>query len=84
MNKSVKFAVSIPDKEFKELEISRKKKGISRSKLVLEAIKLWREIKEKERLIRIYEEGYKKMPENVRDIEALEKASLGILSQEEW
>ena len=84
MSSSVKFAISIPDKEFKELEAFRKKKGVSRSKLILEAIKLWKETKETERLIRIYEEGYKRLPENLRDIEAWEKASLSVLSQEDW
>jgi len=38
MASSIKFAISIPDKEFKELENFRKKKGVSRSKLILEAI----------------------------------------------
>lgn len=84
MNRSVKFAISIPDKEFKELEAFRRKKGVSRSKLILEAIKLWKETKEKEKLVRIYEEGYKRVPENLTNIEAWEKASLSAFSQEEW
>ena len=84
MSNSVKFAISIPDEEFKELEVLRKKKGVSRSKLILEAIKLWKETKERERLIRIYEEGYKRVPENLGDREAWEKASLSVFSEEDW
>jgi len=84
MSSSIKFAISIPDKEFKELEAFRKEKGVTRSKLILEAITLWKETKERERLVRIYEEGYKRVPENLRDSEAWEKASLGVLSQEDW
>jgi metal-responsive CopG/Arc/MetJ family transcriptional regulator len=84
MSNSVKFAISIPDKEFKELETFRKKKGVTRSKLILEAITLWKETKERERLISIYEEGYKRVPENLRDREAWEKASLSVLSEEDW
>lgn len=84
MRGSIKFAISIPDKEFKELEAFRKKKGVSRSKFVLEAINLWKESIERTKLIRIYEEGYKKIPENLRDMEAWEKASLSALSKEEW
>jgi len=84
MNRSVKFAISIPDKEFKELEAFRRKKGVSRSKLILEAIQFWKEAKEKEKLVRIYEEGYKRIPENLTNIEAWEKASLSAFSQEEW
>ncbi len=84
MGRSIKFAISIPDREFKELESSRKKKGLSRSKVILEAIRLWKEAGEREKLIKIYEEGYKKTPENGRNIEIWEKASLGSFSQGEW
>jgi metal-responsive CopG/Arc/MetJ family transcriptional regulator len=84
MDKAVKFAVSLPDKEFKELEKYRKKRGVSRSGLVLEAIRLWKDTKEKERLVKNYEEGYRKIPENLHDIEGWEKASLNTFSQGNW
>ncbi|MBW2040269.1 MAG: ribbon-helix-helix protein, CopG family [Deltaproteobacteria bacterium] len=84
MRGSVKFAISIPDKEFKELESFREKEGLSRSRFILQAIKLWKETKERERLVRIYEEGYKRVPEDLRDIEAWEKASLNVFSKEDW
>jgi len=84
MGRSVKFAISIPDKEFKELEAFRKKKGVSRSKIILETIKFWKEAKDKQRLVKIYEEGYKRIPENLTNIEAWEKASLSAFSEEEW
>ncbi|MCJ7579121.1 MAG: ribbon-helix-helix protein, CopG family [Candidatus Aminicenantes bacterium] len=83
MAKAVKFAVSIPSNEFNELEAIRKKKGLSRSEFVREAIKLWKEEKEKKKLIKIYEEGYKRVPENLATIEAWERASLSSFS-EEW
>jgi metal-responsive CopG/Arc/MetJ family transcriptional regulator len=84
MSKAVKFAVSIPGNEFKELETLRKKKGLNRSEFIRETLKLWKEEKEKRRLVRIYEEGYKRVPENLADTEAWEKASLSSLSREEW
>jgi metal-responsive CopG/Arc/MetJ family transcriptional regulator len=84
VGRSVKFAISIPDKEYKELETFRKKKGISRSKFILEVIQLWKETKDRERLIRTYEEGYKKLPENLRNIESWEKASQSVFSQSDW
>ena len=83
MAKSVKFAVSIPSNEFNELEAIRKKKGLSRSEFVREAIQLWKEEREKRKLIKIYEEGYKRVPENLATIEAWERAALGSFS-EEW
>ncbi len=84
MQKTVKFAVSIPQDEFKELEALRKKRGETRSGFIRESLKLWKEEKEKMRLVRIYEEGYKKLPENPVIAEAWERASLSSFPQEEW
>jgi metal-responsive CopG/Arc/MetJ family transcriptional regulator len=84
MGKAVKFAVSIPGSEFKELETIRKEKGLSRSEFIRATVKLWKEEKEKKRLVKAYEDGYKKVPENLANIEAWEKASLSSFSSEEW
>lgn len=84
MGKTVKIAISIPQEEFNELEAQRNKEGISRSRFVLKTLRFWQEEKEKERLVRIYEEGYKRLPENPREIEAWEKVSPGVFSQDEW
>lgn len=84
MSGAVKFAVSIPSNEFKELETSRKEKGLNRSEFIRETLRLWKKAKEKEKLVRVYKEGYKRVPENLADIEAWEKASVNSLSREEW
>jgi len=84
MGKTVKIAISIPQEEFKELEAHRNKEGISRSSFVLKTLRFWQEEKEKERLVSIYEEGYKRIPENLRELEAWEKVSSDVFSQGEW
>jgi metal-responsive CopG/Arc/MetJ family transcriptional regulator len=84
MSKAVKFAVSIPGNEFKELEVLRKKKGLSRSGFIRETLKRWKEENENKRLVRAYEEGYRKLPENLSVAEGWEKASLSVFSSEEW
>ena len=84
MGNVVKFAVSIPGGEFKELEALRKKKGLSRSEFIRQTVKLWKEEKEKKRMVKVYEDGYKRVPENLASIEAWEKASLSAFSSEEW
>jgi metal-responsive CopG/Arc/MetJ family transcriptional regulator len=84
MNRAVKFAVSLPDKDFQELEKFRKKRGISRSKLVLDALRQLRESKEKERLVKNYVEGYRNIPEKLHDLEGWEKAEANTFSQGEW
>jgi hypothetical protein len=84
MERAVKFAVSMPREEFLELEKYRKIKGGSRSHLILEALRLWKEIREKERLVKIYEEGYRNIPEKLHDLEGWEKASLDTFSKGDW
>jgi len=84
MGASVKIAISLPGEEFKKLEAYRNKEGISRSKFILQALQFWKKEKDKERLVRVYEEGYKKAPENLRELEAWEKTSLSVFTQGEW
>ena len=84
MGKAVKIAISIPQEAFKNLEANRNKEGITRSKFVLKTLRFWQEEKEKERLVSIYEEGYRRIPENPREVEAWEKVSSGVFSQGEW
>ena len=84
MAKSVKFAVSIPGNEFDELETLRKKERLTRSEFICETFRLWKEEAEKRRLVKIYEEGYRMVPENLTDMEAWERASLTSLTSEEW
>lgn len=84
MPHSVKLAISISDEDFSAIEAIRKKEGLTRSGVITEAIRLLRKKEEKERLIRLYEEGYRKHPENVAEIKAGEKAALDVLSKEDW
>ena len=84
MNHSVKFTISLPAKEFQDLESIRKKRGLSRSGFILEAIRLWKETKKREKNSRIYVEGYQRMPETPEHSEAWEKASADSFSGEDW
>ncbi|HUO77406.1 MAG TPA: hypothetical protein VMU21_07490 [Thermodesulfovibrionales bacterium] len=84
MSKAVKLAISISSEDFKTIEAIRVKEGTTRSGVVTEAIRLLRDKTEKERLIRLYEKGYRKHPEHLPEIKAKEKAALEVLSQEDW
>ncbi len=84
MAHAVKLAISISDEDFSAIETIRKKEGLTRSGVITEAIRLLRNKKEKERLIRLYEEGYRKHPESVVEIKAKEKAVIDVLSKEDW
>lgn len=84
MSKVAKFAISIPEEDFRKLEAFRQKQGLTRSKAILQAVKLWEESKRMEERIREYEEGYRKIPEMREESIAWEKASLSSLSREKW
>jgi len=84
MSRIKKFAISIPEEDFKRLEVFRKGERITRSQAVLRAIRLWEKSKEMERLIEKYEAGYKRNPEMMEERIAWEKASLTALVREKW
>ena len=84
MRKSAKFAVSIPWEEFKELESLRKKAGLSRSGFLLSTFRAWREGREKERLVRAYEDGYRQKPEDASIAEAMAGTSAESIPEEDW
>ena len=84
MSRTVKMAVSMMNEDFKIIEDIRKHEGITRSGVVVRAIRLLRDKAEKEKMIRAYEEGYKKHPEKLTEIKALERAGLNAMSEEDW
>ncbi|HAZ10461.1 MAG: hypothetical protein Q7O04_06575 [Candidatus Omnitrophota bacterium] len=81
-NNTVKIAISLPKQEYQFLEKFRRKLGISRSAMIDKAISFWLKRQQDEELIKEYEDSYKKKPENVSEIIALEKAGLEALSEE--
>jgi len=84
MTKVVKFAVSFPEENFKKLEALRQQERLTRRKAVLQAVELWEESRAMGKLIRKYEDGYKKIPETIPESIAWEKASLTAFTKEEW
>jgi metal-responsive CopG/Arc/MetJ family transcriptional regulator len=82
MQKSVKIAISLPKEDFEKIERFRKKTGVERSALVDEAIRFWFKHLEQENLIRMYEEGYRRKPESLKEIEAMEKLAANAFEEE--
>ena len=84
MRNSTKFAVSLPCREFLDMEAVRKKAGLSRSAFILETLRAWKESRERAALIKRYREGYRLRPEAAALAEALAQSSAGVLEAEEW
>jgi len=84
MRKSVKFAVSIPGEEFRELEAIRRKAGLSRSGFLLATFRAWKAARQKEKLLRKYEDGYRQKPEDASLAEAVAGTSAESMPEEDW
>jgi len=84
MRKSIKFTVSIPWKEYEEMESIRKKAGVSRSAFILETLSAWKDARRRENAIKKYVAGYHRAPEDPALSEALARAAAEILPAEDW
>lgn len=82
MRNTLKIAISLPKEDFCQLERIRKKLGLGRSGIIDKAIRFWLGHRKQEELIKRYQEGYKKKPESIQEIEALEKASAEAFKEE--
>ncbi len=78
-----RVTISIPEAQAAAIEEIRRRKGISRSRVVQEAIALRLADQEKARAVRRYEEGYRKRPEATEAL-AYAKATAATMSKERW
>ncbi|MFC1623927.1 ribbon-helix-helix domain-containing protein [Candidatus Omnitrophota bacterium] len=82
---AVKIAISLPKEDFRLLEAMSKKLGITRSALIDKAIHYWLSRRRQEEMIKRYEEGYRRNPESIAHIAALEKTgSEAMHPGEDW
>lgn len=84
MSNTVKTAFSLPDALFREAEARRRKAGLSRSALYARALAAYLradQVREREAL---YEAGYRDVPEDAAELDAILKATVGTLGQAEW
>lgn len=82
MRNTFKVAISLPKEDFYKLEQIREKLGFCRSAIIDKAIRFWIGYREKEELIKRYRGGYRKKPENIQEVRALEKASSEAFKEE--
>jgi metal-responsive CopG/Arc/MetJ family transcriptional regulator len=75
MRNNLKITISLPKEDFYQLEQIRKELGLSRSGILNKAIRFWLGHHKQEELIKRYRKGYRRKPESIQEIEALEQAS---------
>ena len=81
---ATKVAVSLPGDLYRAVELVRKKSGQSRSAVMQDALLHWLRQQEQAVLIREYEAGYRKKPEDKREVKTAEAAAVRLLAAEEW
>lgn len=82
--KTVKVAVSLPRKEYQQVEKTRKRLRISRSAVIGEALRHWVAAGHEQEKISAYLEGYRRFPETIREQKLFELLSGEVLAAEEW
>lgn len=81
--RSVKFAMSLPAELFESVEKARKRSGKSRSMVVQEALRRWLHLQQHVLLVREYEAGYRRDPEDEKEIRVAEAAA-SALPEDDW
>lgn len=84
MIKAAKIAISLPHENYEKIERIRRKLGLARSAIFDKAICLWLDKYEKEEMIRQYEDGYKKFPEDMKEIAVMEQLSADAFEGDDW
>ena len=84
MLKTTKIAISLPNDDFKKIEEIRKKLGMQRSTVIDMAVRFWLKDIEEKKMIEQYEQGYKKKPEVIDELKAMEQASAQAFQEEGW
>jgi len=66
------------------VEAIRRKTGKSRSRILVEALRSWIARRRIEELEELYEAGYRRKPERLRDVKAFLKATTPVWEKERW
>lgn len=83
MNNSQKISFSLPKNDLVMLENVRKRMGLGRSAFIDMAIRFWLNWLNQKELLKRYEDGYKKIPEKIHELKAIEKAGIEVLTPRE-
>lgn len=79
-----KIAITIPEDQAKAIEGIRRRKRLPRSRIIQHAIARYLAEERLIAAVRQYEEGYRRVPEDVAEAEVLGRAASEVLSGEEW
>lgn len=79
-----KLAITLPEDQARAIEEIRRKKRLPRSRVIQHAIARYLAEERLITAVREYEEGYRRIPEDVAEAEALGAAASAVLREEQW
>jgi metal-responsive CopG/Arc/MetJ family transcriptional regulator len=79
---AVKLAISLPPKDFREIEILRRKLKTSRSAVIRQAVRTYFQVRRQRALVTQYVEGYRNYPETPEELAGFEQAQLDVFAEE--
>ncbi len=82
--KTVKVAVSLPAREFQRVETLRKKRHLSRSAAISEALRCWIGESTTRAKVEAYVAGYQRQPETADERAISAKLGGAALAAEDW
>lgn len=82
--KTVKIAISLPKTILDEIEHLRHQLHLPRSRAISEAISFWLKKRREDAMDQKCAEGYKRMPEDKKEIQAFYRAGLASFGKDEW
>lgn len=80
----MKTAFSLPEPLFRAAEAKRRKTGLSRSALYARALAAYLRADQVREREAGYEAGYRAVPEDAAEIDAILKATAGTLGETQW
>jgi metal-responsive CopG/Arc/MetJ family transcriptional regulator len=80
----IKIAITLPEDQAKAIEAIRRKTRLPRSRIIQHAIARYLAEERLVAAVRDYEEGYRRVPEDVAEAEAFGTAASAVLVKEEW
>jgi metal-responsive CopG/Arc/MetJ family transcriptional regulator len=80
---SAKVAVSLPEPLYRAVEAARRRSGSTRSAVVQEALREWLRRRAQGDLVREYEAGYRRRPEQAAELERALALSTELLRDED-
>jgi metal-responsive CopG/Arc/MetJ family transcriptional regulator len=79
-----RVTITLPEEQARAIEAVRRKKRLPRSRIIQHAIARYLAEEGLVAAVREYEEGYRRIPEDVAEAESFGAAASEVLSPEDW